>query len=78
MAKTTALQRPETVKAIAPNWSYVNEDGKPNVDSIMKMQDYWAGYYNLIERKVSAERLFELGIAAEAVRRLQAEKPFGG
>lgn len=76
LAKTTALQKPETVKAIAPFWSYVNEDGKPNVASIMKMQDYWADYYGLIERKVTAERLFELGIAEEAVRRLAAEKPF--
>jgi NitT/TauT family transport system substrate-binding protein len=76
LARTTALQKPETVKAIAPFWSYVNEDGLPNVASIMKMQDYWADYYDFVEKKVSAERLFDLSIAKEAVARLEKEKPF--
>lgn len=76
LAKTTALQRPETVTAIAPNWSYVNEDGKPNVASIMKMQDYWAGYYDYVEKKVTSERLFDLSIAKDALQRLETEKPF--
>lgn len=76
LAKTTALEKPETVKAIAPFWSYVNEDGVPNVASMMKMQDYWADYYGLVEKKVSAEKLFDLSIAKEAVQRLATEKPF--
>lgn len=76
LAKTTALKNPETIKAIAPNWSYVNEDGKPNVASIMKMQDYWGDYYNYIEKKVTPERLFDLSIAKDALQRLEAEKPF--
>ena len=76
LARTTALNKPELIKAIAPHWSYVNEDGMPPVDEIMKMQDYWADYYGLIERKVTADRLVELGIAEEATRRLAAEKPF--
>ena len=77
LARTTALQKAETIKAIAPNWSYVNEDGVPNVASVMRMQDYWADYYNLIEKKVTAEQLFDTSIAKEASRRLEAEKPFG-
>jgi len=76
LARTTALQKPETVRAIAPNWSYTSEDGMPNVAGIMKMQDYWADYYDYIEKKVSAERLFDTSIAKEAVKRLQTEKPF--
>lgn len=76
LAKTTALQKPETIKAIAPNWSYVNEDGLPNIASIMKMQDYWAGYYDYVEKKVSAERLFDTSIAKDALKRLETEKPF--
>jgi NitT/TauT family transport system substrate-binding protein len=76
LAKTTALQKPETIRAIAPNWSYVNEDGIPNVSSVMKMQDYWADYYDYVEKKVSADRLFDTSIAKEALRRLDAEKPF--
>jgi NitT/TauT family transport system substrate-binding protein len=76
LAKTTALQKPETIKAIAPNWSYVNEDGIPNISSVMGMQDYWADYYDYVEKKVSAERLFDTSIAKEALNRLQSEKPF--
>jgi NitT/TauT family transport system substrate-binding protein len=76
LAKTTALQKPETVKAIAPNWSYVNEDGVPNVASVMRMQDYWADYYDYVEKKVSAERLFDTSIARDALKRLETEKPF--
>jgi len=29
-----------SVRAIAPHWSYINEDGVPNVKSVMAMQDY--------------------------------------
>ena len=78
LAKNTALNKPELVKAIAPNWGYVAEDGLPLVDSIMQMQDFWSGkYYQLVEKKVSPEQLFDLGIAKEAKARLEKEKPFG-
>ena len=32
LAKNTALNKPELVKAIAPHWSYVNEDGMPRIE----------------------------------------------
>ncbi|HEY7248610.1 MAG TPA: ABC transporter substrate-binding protein [Xanthobacteraceae bacterium] len=78
LARTTALNKPELIKAIAPHWSYINEDGKPPVDEIMKMQDYWSGKsFHLVEKKVSREQLFDLSIAQEAKARLEREKPFG-
>jgi NitT/TauT family transport system substrate-binding protein len=78
LAKTTALNKPELVKAIAPHWSYVNEDGMPPVDSIMKMQDYWSSpAFKFVEKKVTKEQLFDLSIAKEAKARLDREKPFG-
>jgi NitT/TauT family transport system substrate-binding protein len=78
LAKNTALNKPELVKAIAPNWSYINEDGLPLVDSVMGMQDFWSGkYFNYVEKKVSREQLFDLSIAKEAKARLDKEKPFG-
>jgi NitT/TauT family transport system substrate-binding protein len=77
LAKNTALNKPELVKAIAPHWSYVNEDGLPLVESIMEMQDFWGGkYFSYVERKVSREQLFDLSIAKEAAARLEKEKPF--
>jgi NitT/TauT family transport system substrate-binding protein len=77
LAKTTVLKDPNTIRAIAPHWSYVNEDGQPNIQSIMKMQDYWADYYKMIEQKVKPEQVFDMSIAKEAVQRLEKEKPFG-
>jgi NitT/TauT family transport system substrate-binding protein len=77
LARTTALGKPEIVRAIAPNWSYVNEDGVPNVKSVMAMQNYWADYFNYVERKVPEDQLFDLSIAREAAARLAKDKPFG-
>ena len=78
LAKNTALNKPELVKAIAPHWSYVNEDGMPLVDSITEMQDFWSGkYFHLVEKKVPREQLFDLSIARDAKARLDKEKPFG-
>jgi NitT/TauT family transport system substrate-binding protein len=77
LAKNTALNRPELVKAIAPNWGYLNEDGIPPVDSMMAMQDFWSSkYFNFVEKKVTREQLFDLSVAKEAMARLDREKPF--
>src|SRR5215471_6671182 len=66
LARTTALNKPELIKAIAPHWSYVNEDGAPPVDSIMTMQDFWSGKdFHFVEQKVSREQLFDLSVANE-------------
>jgi NitT/TauT family transport system substrate-binding protein len=77
LAKNTALNKPELVKKIAPNWSYISEDGVPLADSIMSMQDFWSGkYFKYVEKKVTREQLFDLSIAKEALARLDKEKPF--
>ena len=76
LAKNTFLDKPALIKAIAPHWSYVSEDGLPPIDSIMAMQDYWADYFTYVEKKVTREQLFDLSIAKEATSRLQREKPF--
>jgi NitT/TauT family transport system substrate-binding protein len=76
LAQNTAL-KPELVKAIAPHWSYIADDGLPLVDSIMEMQDFWSGkYFNFVEKKVSRAQLFDLNVAKEAQARLEREKPF--
>jgi NitT/TauT family transport system substrate-binding protein len=76
LAKRTALQNPDLVRAIAPHWSYTNEDGMPNIKSVMAQQDYWADYFHLIEKKVPEETLFDLSVAKEAKARLDKERPF--
>jgi len=76
LAKNTFLNKPELVKAIAPHWSYIAEDGNPPIDSILAMQDYWADYFTYVEKKATREQLFDLSVARDAKRRLDAEKPF--
>ncbi len=76
LAKRTALQTPELVRAIAPHWSYSNEDGIPNIKSVMAQQDYWADYFHLVERKVPESDLFDLSIAREAKASLDRLTPF--
>ena len=78
LAKNTAINKPELLKGIAPHWSYVSEDGEPNVRSIMEMQDFWSGApFPYVAKKVSADVLVDRSIAAEAKARLDREKPFG-
>jgi NitT/TauT family transport system substrate-binding protein len=76
LAKNTFLKKPELVLAIAPHWSYTNEDGVPNVKGIMAMQDYWADYFHFVEKKVPEAQLFDLSVTREAKARLDKEKPF--
>jgi hypothetical protein len=42
----------------------------------MAMQDYWADYFTYVEKKATREQLFDLSVAQEAKKRLDAEKPF--
>jgi len=76
LAKNTFLGKPQVVRAIAPHWSYVSEDGIPPIDSILAMQDYWADYFTYVEKKTPRDQLFDLSVAQEAKRRLDREKPF--
>jgi NitT/TauT family transport system substrate-binding protein len=78
LAKNTAINKPELLKAIAPHWSYVSDDGEPNVKSIMEMQDFWSGPpFPYVAKKVDADVLVDRSIATEAKARLDREKPFG-
>ena len=78
LAKNTAINKPDLLKAIAPHWSYINEDGAPNVKSVMEMQDFWSGrYFQFVGKKMSEEQLFDLSIVKEAKARLDRDKPFG-
>ncbi len=67
----------ELLKAVAPHWEWIAEDGVPNVASVMQQQDHWADLFKLVEQKVPQARIFDLDIARDAARRLSAERPFG-
>jgi NitT/TauT family transport system substrate-binding protein len=77
IAKAIIPHDKELLTAVAPHWEWISDNGVPNVDSIMQQQDFWADTFKLIEHKVSRDRVFAGGIAEEATRRLEAERPFG-
>jgi NitT/TauT family transport system substrate-binding protein len=64
------------LNAVAPHWEWIAEDGRPNEASVLAQQDFWSDTFKLVERKVPAARIFDASVAAEAVRRLEQEKPF--
>jgi NitT/TauT family transport system substrate-binding protein len=65
------------LKAVAPHWEWIAEDGLPNIPSIMQQQDFWADTFKMVEKKIPQERVIDASIAIEATRRLDADKPFG-
>ena len=67
----------ELLKAVAPHWEWIAEDGMPNVASVMRQQDFWADTFKMVEHKVAQDRVIDVSIAKEAAQRLDAEKPFG-
>jgi NitT/TauT family transport system substrate-binding protein len=78
LAQGMGANDPEPVRAIAPNWSYIADDGVPRLNSIMEMQDFWSGkYFQIVGTKVQRQQLFEPAIAREAKARLAKERPFG-
>ncbi len=77
IAKYTFLKDKEVMKGISPHWSSFAENGEPNVESAMDYQNFYSTSIRLVERPVTIEQAFDLSVVREAVRRLDAEKPFG-
>jgi len=78
LAQSMPLGTAELIRASAPNWSYIAEDGVPLANSVMDIQDFWSGkHFSLVEKKVARQQLFDLNIAKDALARLKKEKPFG-
>jgi NitT/TauT family transport system substrate-binding protein len=77
IAKSIIPHDQKLLTAVAPHWSWIAENGRPNVDSVMQQQDFWADTFKLVEHKVPRARVFVADIADAATRRLATEKPFG-
>jgi len=78
LAQSTTANDPELMRAIAPNWSYIADDGAPLVTPLMAMQDFWSGrHFSFVEKKASRKEAFDLTVAKEAKTRLEKHKPFG-
>src|SRR5262249_33747633 len=72
------LPRDEALlKAVAPHWEWIAEDGMPNVASIMAEHGFWADSLRKVEKQVPQGRGIEASIAKEAVQGVTAERAFG-
>jgi hypothetical protein len=44
----------------------------------MEIQDFWSGkHFQLVEKKASAQQIFDPAVAKDARARLAKDKPFG-
>lgn len=77
IAKSIIPSDERLLTAVAPHWEWIAEDGMPNSASLMQQQDFWADTFKMVEQKVALDRAFVAGVAEEAARRLDAERPFG-
>lgn len=77
ITKNIFIKDVSLLNAIAPHWEYLSETGAPNEASILAQQDFWSDTFKVVERKVPASRILDGSIAAEALKRLDAERPFG-
>ncbi|GEM_PF-418066 len=64
------------IKSGAPHWTWMAEDGVPNVKSVMRQADYWHSYFKLVPKAVTAKQVFDLAAVKEANRQLARKNPF--
>jgi NitT/TauT family transport system substrate-binding protein len=77
ITKNIFIKDVSLLNAIAPHWEYIAEKGVPNVGSVLAQQDFWGDIFKLVERKVASEKIVDVSIAQDALKRLDAERPFG-
>jgi NitT/TauT family transport system substrate-binding protein len=78
LAQSIPLGTPELIRASAPNWLYIADDGVPLVKSILDIQDVLSTkHFGPIEKKASRQQLFDFNITKDAKARLAKYKPFG-
>ncbi len=75
MAEATKLPA-GVIKSAAPRWTWMSEDGLPNVKSVMAQAAFWTDYYKLVTQPVTEEQVFDLRAVKEAAQRLARANPF--
>lgn len=66
---------PEIVNRSRPRWSGYPLDGKPNVESVMEQAKFWTDQ-GMVKDMPTQNQIFELGVADEALSRLESKNPF--
>ena len=75
IADATKVPAP-LIERAAPRWTWYDEDGMPNVDSVMAQFKFLSQSMRLVSGNVTPEMLFDLGPAKEAAARLKSANPF--
>lgn len=74
LADATRLS-PEIVNKSRPRWSGYPLNGQPNIESVMEQAKFWTDQ-GLVKQMPTQDQIFELGIADEALKRLESKNPF--
>lgn len=67
---------PPLIAGAAPRWTWFDENGAPNVASVMAQYKFLSDTMKLVTGKVTEEMLFDLSPAKEAAARLRTANPF--
>ncbi|MEX2128370.1 MAG: ABC transporter substrate-binding protein [Xanthobacteraceae bacterium] len=67
---------PPLIEAAAPRWTWYDDEGMPNVDSVMAQFKFLSESMKLVSGTVTKESLFDLSPAVEAAARLKRANPF--
>jgi NitT/TauT family transport system substrate-binding protein len=74
---SAATKVPEPlIAAAAPRWTWYDDEGMPNVQSVMDQHKFFTEAMKLVNGKVSPDTMFDLGPAKEAAGRLKTANPF--
>jgi NitT/TauT family transport system substrate-binding protein len=88
--KAAADKDPEVIKTIsgatkvpealieraAPRWTWFDENGMPNIDSVMAQFAFISGTMKMVNGTVSKDTMFDLSPATEAAEKLKTANPF--
>jgi NitT/TauT family transport system substrate-binding protein len=64
------------IERAAPRWTWYDDQGMPNVDSVLAQFQFFSEKMRLVSGKVTREMLFDLSPATEAASRLKTSNPF--
>lgn len=75
IADATKVPAP-LIERAAPRWTWYDDDGMPNVDSVMAQFRFLSQSMRLVTGNVTPEMLFDLSPAKDAAARLKSANPF--
>jgi hypothetical protein len=75
IADVTRVPAP-LIERAAPRWTWYDNEGMPNVESVMAQYKFLSQSMRLVSGNVTQDMLFDLSPAKEAAERLKSANPF--